>query len=210
MFRKIWLTILLINCLNFSSVSQEIQVVDFNTLENVYLKHPDTTYVVNFFASWCLPCLKELPDFVSFSKKIEHRKIKLIFVSLDIKDGYKESLVPIIEKYGIKVIPTSEVRRNGAENVSRKVLRYLSDCTDIYVSFDVDSLDSAISKGTGTPVNNGLREREAEDLISKFMQNRKVCCFEITEVNPTLDKENLMAEIAFNILQRSVNVLMMN
>jgi arginase len=74
----------------------------------------------------------------------------------------------------------------------------------------VDSLDSAISRGTGTPVGNGLREREAEDLISKFMQNRKVCCFEITEVNPTLDKENLMAEIAFNILQRSVNILMMN
>ena len=66
------------------------------------------------------------------------------------------------------------------------------------------------SRGTGTPVSNGLREREAEDLISKFMQNRKICCFEITEVNPTLDKENLMAEIAFNILQRSVNVLMMN
>jgi arginase len=131
----------------------------------------------------------------------------VVFISL--RDFEKEEK-SIIEKYGIKVIPTSEVRRNGAENVSRKVLRYLSDCTDIYVSFDVDSLDSSISKGTGTPVGNGLREREAEDLISKFMQNRKVCCFEITEVNPTLDKENLMAEIAFNILQRSVNILMMN
>jgi arginase len=131
----------------------------------------------------------------------------VVFISL--RDFEKEEKF-IIEKYGIKVIPTSEVRRNGAENVSRKVLRYLSDCTDIYVSFDVDSLDSSISKGTGTPVGNGLREREAEDLISKFMQNRKVCCFEITEVNPTLDKENLMAEIAFNILQRSVNILMMN
>jgi arginase len=131
----------------------------------------------------------------------------IVFISL--RDFEKEEK-SLIEKYGMKVITTSEVRRNGAENVSRKVLRYLSDCTDIYVSFDVDSLDSAISKGTGTPVSNGLREREAEDLISKFMQNRKVCCFEITEVNPTLDKENLMAEIAFNILQRSVNVLMMN
>ena len=92
----------------------------------------------------------------------------------------------------------------------RSALRFLTECTDIYVSFDVDCLDSTISKGTGTPVSNGLKEREAEDLVSKFMQNRKVCCFEITEVNPTLDKENLMAEIAFNILQRSVNVLMMN
>ncbi len=131
----------------------------------------------------------------------------VVFISL--RDFEKEEK-HLIEKHGIKVIPTSEVRRNGAENVSRKVLRYLSDCTDIYVSFDVDSLDSSISRGTGTPVGNGLREREAEDLISKFMQNRKVCCFEITEVNPTLDKENLMAEIAFNILQRSVNILMMN
>jgi len=131
----------------------------------------------------------------------------VVFISL--RDFEKEEKA-LIEKYGMKVISTGEVRRNGAENISRKVLRYLSDCTDIYVSFDVDSLDSAISRGTGTPVGNGLREREAEDLISKFMQNRKVCCFEITEVNPTLDKENLMAEIAFNILQRSVNILMMN
>ncbi len=131
----------------------------------------------------------------------------IVFISL--RDFEKEEK-SLIEKYGMKVISTSEVRRNGAENISRKVLRYLSDCTDIYVSFDVDSLDSSISKGTGTPVSNGLKEREAEDLISKFMQSRKICCFEITEVNPTLDKENMMAEIAFNILQRSVNVLMMN
>jgi arginase len=131
----------------------------------------------------------------------------IVFISL--RDFEKEEK-HLIEKYGMKVISTSEIRRTGAENVSRKVLRHLSDCTDIYVSFDVDSLDSTISKGTGTPVSNGLKEREAEDLISKFMQSRKICCFEITEVNPTLDKENMMAEIAFNILQRSVNVLMMN
>ncbi len=131
----------------------------------------------------------------------------IVFISL--RDYEKEERL-LIEKHGMKVITTNEVRRKGPENVVRAVTRYLSDCTDIYVSFDVDSLDSSISKGTGTPVSNGLREREVEDLISKFMQNRKICCFEISEVNPTLDKENLMAEIAFNILQRSVNVLMMN
>jgi arginase len=141
--------------------------------------------------------------------KVSHKVLPEDVVLVSLRDYEKEEKA-IIEKYGMKVITTGDIRRNGAENVSRKVLRYLSDCTDIYVSFDVDSLDSSISKGTGTPVSNGLKEREAEDLISKFMQNRKVCCFEITEVNPTLDKENLMAEIAFNILQRSVNVLMMN
>ena len=131
----------------------------------------------------------------------------VVYVSL--RDFEKEEQ-QLIEKYGIKVISTKEVRSKGPENIVRALTRYFSDCTDIYVSFDVDSLDSSISKGTGTPVSNGLREREAEDLISKLMQNRKVCCFEISEVNPTLDKENLMADIAFNILQRSVNVLMMS
>jgi arginase len=131
----------------------------------------------------------------------------IVFISLRDFEREEKSL---IEKHAMKVITTAEVRRKGPENIVRSAIRYLSDCTDIYISFDVDSLDSSISKGTGTPVSNGLREREVEDLISKFMQNRKICCFEITEVNPTLDKENLMAEIAFNILQRSVNVLMMN
>jgi arginase len=131
----------------------------------------------------------------------------VVYISL--RDFEKEEK-GLIDKYGMKVITTKEVRSKGVENIVRAVQRYLSDCTDIYVSFDVDSLDSSISKGTGTPVNNGLKEREAEDLISKFMQIRNVCCLEITEVNPTLDKENLMAEIAFNILQRSVNVLMMS
>src|ERR1700744_6079056 len=130
-------------------------------------------------------------------------------VLISLRDFEKEEKA-LIEKHGIKVITTAEVRRSGAESVYRKAVRYLSACTDIYVSFDVDSLDAAISKGTGTAVKNGLKERELEDIISKFMHNSKLCCFEITEVNPTLDKENLMAEIAFNILQRSINTLAMN
>jgi arginase len=146
-----------------------------------------------------------LKSFGNLNPKISGEDI--VFISLR---DYEKEEKHLIDKYGMKVITTSEVRRKGPESVVRAALRFLTECTDIYVSFDVDCLDSSITKGTGTPVSNGLKEREAEDLVSKFMQNRKICCFEITEVNPTLDKENLMAEIAFNILQRSVNVLMMN
>ena len=148
---------------------------------------------------------EQLKNFGKIAPKVLPEDI--VFISLR---DYEKEEKHLIEKYGMKVITTTEVRRKGPENVVRSALRFLTECTDIYVSFDVDCLDSSITKGTGTPVSNGLREREAEDLVSKFMQNRKICCFEITEVNPTLDKENLMAEIAFNILQRSVNVLMMN
>jgi arginase len=123
---------------------------------------------------------------------------------------YEKEEEALLKKHNIKVIPVQEVRKKGVENVVRQTLLHLSSCDDIYVSFDVDSMDSSISRGTGTPVSNGLKEREAEDLMAAFMQNHKICCFEITEVNPTLDKENLMAEIAFNILQRCINILLIN
>jgi arginase len=131
----------------------------------------------------------------------------IVFIAL--RDYEKEEEY-LIKKYNIKVIPVQEVRKKGVENVVRQTLMHLSNCDDIYVSFDVDSLDSSISRGTGTPVSNGLREREAEDLIASLMQNHKICCLEVAEVNPTLDKENLMAEIAFNILHRSANLLLMH
>jgi len=152
---------------------------------------------------------KSLWDSLKNIGKISPKILPEDIVLIATRDYEKEEQ-QLIKQLGIKVITTKEVRSKGAENTVRTVIRYLADCTDLYVSFDVDSLDSSISKGTGTPVGNGLKEREAEDLISKFMQNRKICCFEIAEVNPTLDRENLMAEIAFNILQRSVNILLMN
>jgi arginase len=141
--------------------------------------------------------------------KIEPKVLPEDIVFIALRDYEKEEEA-LIKKHNIKVIPVAEVRRKGVENVVRQTFQHLSNCDDIYVSFDVDSLDSSISRGTGTPVSNGLKEREAEDLLASIMQNHKICCFEIAEVNPTLDKENLMAEIAFNILQRSVNILMLN
>src|SRR6476660_3538306 len=77
----------------------------------------------------------------------------VVYISLR---DYEKEEKNLIDKYGMKVITTKEVRSKGVENIVRAVQRYLSDCTDIYVSFDVDSLDTSISKGTGTPVHNGL------------------------------------------------------
>lgn len=131
----------------------------------------------------------------------------IVFIALR---DYEEEEEAIIKEHKIKVIPVSEVRKKGVENVVRQTLLHLNHCEDIYISFDVDSLDSSISRGTGTPVRNGLKEKEAEDLIASLIQHHKIACLEITEVNPTLDSENLMAEIAFTILQRSVNLLLLN
>ena len=143
-----------------------------------------------------------LKEVGGISPKINYRD--LVFIS--VRDVEPEE-TGLIKKHNIKTFSTAEVRRNGVERIARDTLAHLAQCNLIYISFDVDSMDSSISKGTGTPVRNGITEKEAGSLLVRLIQNEKVCCFEISEVNPTLDKENLMAENTFEILQRVVSQL---
>ncbi|MBK8414351.1 MAG: arginase family protein [Bacteroidetes bacterium] len=128
----------------------------------------------------------------------------LVFIAL--RDVEPEESY-LLKKHKVKIFTTNEVKRNGVEKIASDALAHLSHCCLIYVSFDVDSMDSSISKGTGTPVRNGITEKEAGSLCVRLIQNEKVCCFEVAEVNPTLDKENLMAENTFEIIQRVVSQL---
>ena len=107
----------------------------------------------------------------------------------------------LVNKYNVNFIETEDVKKAGAAKIAEKALQMLDHCDMIYVSFDVDSLDSRISTGTGTPVPNGLTVEEAKILNAELAKNQKVCAWEIVEVNPTLDTENRMAESAFEILE---------
>lgn len=111
----------------------------------------------------------------------------------------------LLKKHKVRNVTTTELRKRGVERTVIETLQYLDHCDIIYVSFDVDSLDPTTSRGTGTPVAQGLTEREAGKLMSGLLTNQKVCCFEIVEVNPTLDRENQMAEHAFEILIKATN-----
>jgi arginase len=113
----------------------------------------------------------------------------------------------LIKKNKVRVCTVQEIRKKAVERIAIESLNYLDHCDMIYVSFDVDSMDSRISAGTGTPVPNGITEKEAGNLIYYLMRSKKIACFEMVEINPTLDKENLMAENAFEILSKATNQL---
>jgi arginase len=107
----------------------------------------------------------------------------------------------IINKYGIPNFSAAEVKKMGPEAVAQEALKLLDHCDLIYVSFDVDSLDSRISLGTGTPVPNGLSVEEAKILNVELAKSPKLCAWEIAEVNPTLDSQNSMAENGFEVME---------
>ena len=108
----------------------------------------------------------------------------------------------IIEKNGIKNYKVDEVRFRGLQTCVAEALIRLKDCDHLYISFDVDSMDcDLISKGTGTPVSKGFDQFEIMEIINHIIDSGKVSCFEVVEVNPTLDeKGNVMAETAFDVL----------
>ena len=111
----------------------------------------------------------------------------------------------MINRLNLRNYSVEEIRSKGIQKCVLESLKLLKECELIYISFDVDSLDSSISKGTGTPVPNGFSISEIKNLLKYFFMSKKICCFEITEVNPTLDnKGNKMAEIAFDILENTI------
>lgn len=58
----------------------------------------DTTYVINFWATWCAPCVKELPYFEKLHQTMGTQKIKVILVSLDFRKDLETKLKPFLEQ----------------------------------------------------------------------------------------------------------------
>lgn len=108
----------------------------------------------------------------------------------------------IIHELGIKVYKVEEVRYKGIDICIQEAILKLKECDNIYISFDVDSMDcDRVSYGTGTPVPVGFVPEEIMHIIDQFIETKKVCCIEFAEINPLLDnKGNKMAETAFEVL----------
>ena len=139
-----------------------------------------------------------------------HPKINpedIVYISLRDTEEPEDKL---IAKHNITTFKTEEVHSLGFKEIAKRALDILKSCDQIYISFDVDSMDSSISRGTGTPVANGITVEEAIALNVELIKDKRVCCWEIVEVNPTLDSENLMAENAFDVLEATTKSLVSN
>lgn len=79
--------IALIACLSSSCISfaqKQIEVIRFSDLEQLIQKD-NGIYVINFWASWCGPCVAEMPAFETLSNDLRLNNVKVVFISLDFK-----------------------------------------------------------------------------------------------------------------------------
>ncbi len=92
-----------------------IPVYDFNNFELLLKRSNDTLYIYNFWATWCRPCVEELPDFEYFNSQNRDKSVKIILVSIDMKRTWKNGLTSFLFKNNIQndVVVLDDVDANS-------------------------------------------------------------------------------------------------
>lgn len=83
---------------SFNENQNHAKVIQFETLDSLLKTKNDTTYIINFWATWCIPCVAELPHFVEFQEKHNSEKVQTILISLDFVSALDKKLNPFLEK----------------------------------------------------------------------------------------------------------------
>ena len=85
-----------------SKYKHMLKIVNYDELKSILHKNDNKLYVINFWATWCTPCVKELPDFMEVNKIYEKNAgFKMILVSLDIAGDLESGVRPFLVKNNI-------------------------------------------------------------------------------------------------------------
>ena len=84
------------------SINAQVKLLTLDDLDKRIAKGKDTTYVVNFWATWCSPCVAELPNFEKLRLANLKKPVKVLLVSLDFKSKLQKEVIPFVVKNNIK------------------------------------------------------------------------------------------------------------
>lgn len=107
----------------------------------------------------------------------------------------------LITKSGMKYYTMRDIDEMGIRKVMGEAIQIAGKANRrIHVSFDVDVMDPAYAKGTGTPSPGGLTYREAHLAMEMIADTGQLQSFEMVEVNPLLDDQNKTGELAVGLI----------
>jgi thiol-disulfide isomerase/thioredoxin len=83
------------------SQSKKVRIIKFEGLQKEINHVTDTTLVVHFWATWCKPCIEELPNYEKLSQEYAKKRIRFLMVSMDFPKELKDKVEPFITKNNI-------------------------------------------------------------------------------------------------------------
>jgi arginase len=105
----------------------------------------------------------------------------------------------LVAELGLAVHSMSELDRRGTEAVVSDALERAAGAAFVHISLDMDALDPDVAPGVGTAVRGGLTYREAHLAMEMVAESGLLCCLEIVEINPILDRQNATAAVAVEL-----------
>lgn len=98
-----------------SADSLGIPIYNFDELEPILNRKDNKIYIINFWATWCAPCIKELPYFEKINQEGKDNNLEVILVSLDMPSMWKSKLLPFIKTKEIqsKVVVLNDLDQNS-------------------------------------------------------------------------------------------------
>jgi thiol-disulfide isomerase/thioredoxin len=94
--------------------SIKIPILNFDQLEPYLHQEDDSVHLVNFWATWCVPCREEMPAIQAVEKKYANMKFKVLLVSLDFSSQLEKSVIPYLKSnnIGLKVVLLHDTDQN--------------------------------------------------------------------------------------------------
>lgn len=86
---------------NIPEVRTDIPVYNFETLAPFLYTETDKTYIINFWAMWCVPCVEELPYIQQYADK--NPNVEVLLVSLDFPKDIETKLKPFLKEKNISI-----------------------------------------------------------------------------------------------------------
>jgi thiol-disulfide isomerase/thioredoxin len=84
--------------LTTSAAAQQVRVVKLPALQQLLTRPSDTTYIINFWATWCKPCIEELPNFEQVRARHAREKVKVVLVSMDFPSKLDSKVKPFVKQ----------------------------------------------------------------------------------------------------------------
>ncbi len=102
----------------YTMPAQNVGVYKINELTKRIYNNSDTLYIINFWATWCKPCVAELPEFEKLHLEYKSKKVKIILVCMDFKEELNKRVKPFIKKnnYTCEVVLLDEINGNDFIN----------------------------------------------------------------------------------------------